>query len=217
MEVPQASREHSWRHPLFLRSLNPMLVVDNDRRYVDANAAASLFLRLPHEAICRLRIDDLTPHALRPELDARWPEFLLGGRQGRGTEALPWDFQMLDGTRVGVDLCSVPDFAPGRHLCIVVFPPAEGINERVSLAQPQGRRVLTKREREVLGLVALGKTGLEVAAELFVSPSTVQTHVVNTLVKLGAKNRAHGIAIALQTGELDLDADPPAPGRPPNP
>ena len=217
MEVPQAAREHTWRHPLFLRSLNPMLVVDNDRRYVDANAAASLFLRLPHEAICRLRIDDLTPPMLLADLDAWWPEFLLGGRGEAGTRALRWDFQMPDGMRVAVDLCSVPDFMPGRHLVIVVFPPAEGINERVSLARPQGRRVLTKREREVLGLVALGKTGVEIAAELFVSPSTVQTHMVNTLVKLGAKNRAHGIAIALQTGELDLDADRPAGGRPPDP
>jgi len=69
--------------------------------------------------------------------------------------------------------------------------------------------VLTKREREILALVALGKTGLEIAAQLFVSPSTVQTHMVNTLVKLGARNRAHGIAIALQTGELDFPETSP--------
>lgn len=212
MDVSPAASEHAWRHPLFLRSFNPMLIVDNDRRYVDANTAATLFLRLPREEICKLRIDDLTPPTLRAGLDAAWMEFLRGARSDEGTRALRWDFQMLDGTRVAVDLCSIPDFAPGRHLGIVLFPPAEAINERVSHAQPPGRRVLTKREREVLGLVALGKTGLEIAAELFVSPSTVQTHMVNTLVKLGAKNRAHGIAIALQTGELDLPEEFPAYG-----
>ena len=65
--------------------------------------------------------------------------------------------------------------------------------------------MLTDRERQVLTLVALGNTGDQIAAQLSLAPSTVQTHVVNALNKLRAKNRAHGIAIALQTGELDLD------------
>ena len=207
--MTRAARDHSWRHPLFLRSLNPMLVVDDDRRYVDANAAASLFLRLSHEAICKLRIDDMTPPPLRPGLEALWADFLERGRSGAGPQARPWDFHTRDGMTVAVDLCAIPDFASGHHLAIVLFPPAEAINERVSRAQPQGGRVLTKREREVLALVALGKTGLEIAAQLFVSPSTVQTHMVNTLVKLGARNRAHGIAIALQTGELDFPETSP--------
>jgi len=46
------------------------------------------------------------------------------------------------------------------------------------------------------------------AAALFLSPATVQTHVTNSLIKLGAKNRAHGISIALRAGELDLGEGP---------
>jgi hypothetical protein len=49
---------------------------------------------------------------------------------------------------------------------------------------------------------------VQIAEQLYISPATVQTHMARTLVKLGAKNRAHGIAIALQTGELALDDDP---------
>ena len=78
------------------------------------------------------------------------------------------------------------------------------MNERLDGAPAQASTVLTKREREILTLVALGNTGVEIAAQLFLSPTTVATHVTNALVKLGARNRAHGIAIALQNGELDL-------------
>ncbi|MEA2218484.1 MAG: hypothetical protein QOJ35_1110, partial [Solirubrobacteraceae bacterium] len=143
MAVSRAERENTQPHPLFLRSLNPMLIVDDDRRYVDANAAASLFLRLPHEEICKLRIDDVTPPKLRYGLDALWTEFLQGRHSSEGTQALGWDFHMPDGTDVAVDLCSVPDFRPGCHLAIVLFPPAEALHEHIGLAQAPDTRVLT--------------------------------------------------------------------------
>ena len=184
-----------------------MLVADDERRYVDANAAACLFLRQPREEICKLRIDDLTPLEMRAGMDAMWADFLRGHYSGPGTST-PWDMHMPDGTRVAVDLSSTPYFRPGRHLAIIMFPPAQELNERLRQGQPPANDVLTTREREILTLVALGNTGVEIGAELFLSPSTVQTHMVNTLIKLGARNRAHGITIALQTGELELD-DPP--------
>jgi DNA-binding CsgD family transcriptional regulator len=201
----RATREGERPHPLFLRSLNPMMIVDDERRYVDANAAACLFLRLSHEEICKLRIDDITQPKLRRGLDARWEAFLQRRFSAESAHGLRWDFHLPDGTSVAVDLCSVPDFQPGRHLGIVLFPLAEALNERVGLARPPDSRVLSKREREVLTLVALGNTGVQIAAQLFLSPATVQTHVANILIKLRAKNRAHGIAIAMQTGELDLE------------
>ena len=205
MEVSSAHGESSRPHPLFLRSLNPMLIADDDRRYVDANAAACLFLRLRREEICKLTIDDLTPPSMRADAAARWAEFLRERHTGQRVVAQSWDLQMPDGTLVAVDLSSTPDFRPGRHLGIVVFPAAETLNTRVVQAPAPDTGVLTPREREVLMLVALGNTGVQIAAQLFVSPATVQTHMINTLIKLGARNRAHGIAIALQTGELDLE------------
>ena len=38
-----------------------MVLADDERRYVAANAAACLLLRLPEEDVLRLRVDDLTP------------------------------------------------------------------------------------------------------------------------------------------------------------
>jgi non-specific serine/threonine protein kinase len=49
---------------------------------------------------------------------------------------------------------------------------------------------LTKREREVAGLVHQGLTNREIAEKLVISPRTAEVHVVNILTKLGFKSRA---------------------------
>jgi DNA-binding CsgD family transcriptional regulator len=62
---------------------------------------------------------------------------------------------------------------------------------------------LTDREREVLGLVAGGLTGGEIAQQLVVSPETIKSHVQNAMTKLGAHTRAHAVAISLRDGQID--------------
>ncbi len=58
--------------------------------------------------------------------------------------------------------------------------------------------VLTRREKEVLELVAEGMTNIEIGAKLFISPSTVDTHRNNLIAKFDAKNTASLIRIAAQ-------------------
>jgi DNA-binding NarL/FixJ family response regulator len=65
---------------------------------------------------------------------------------------------------------------------------------------PEQLRELTEREREVLVLVARGRTNDEIAEELFVSPATVKTHVSRTMSKLDARDRAQLVVIAYETG-----------------
>jgi NarL family two-component system response regulator LiaR len=59
---------------------------------------------------------------------------------------------------------------------------------------------LTPREREVLALLAAGKTNKEIAVALSISAGTVRLHVSNILSKLGAGNRTEAAAVALQHG-----------------
>ncbi len=57
---------------------------------------------------------------------------------------------------------------------------------------------LTPRESEILGLVAEGLTNDKVAAELAISPETVQSHVRNSMSKLGAETRTQAVATAVR-------------------
>ena len=70
---------------------------------------------------------------------------------------------------------------------------------------------LTQRESQVLGLLAEGRSGAQIAADLVLSPETVRTHVRNAMTKLGATTRSHAVALALQRGEIGAGTVP-APG-----
>ncbi len=175
-----------------------MLVADDERRYVAANSAACLLLRLPEEEVLKLRIDDLVSPVSRSLVPELWSSFLRDGMQN-GTIELT----MPDGALVEVEYSSTADVEPGRHLAIWVFPP--GSVEDSELERTASPESLTAREREVLGMVATGMGSSWIAATLGVAPSTIDNHMRNCLRKLGARNRAHAIALGLVRGEIGLD------------
>jgi DNA-binding NarL/FixJ family response regulator len=59
---------------------------------------------------------------------------------------------------------------------------------------------LTRREVEIVRLVAVGRTNREIARELFLSPRTVDTHVQNIRMKLGCRSRADAARRATELG-----------------
>ena len=64
---------------------------------------------------------------------------------------------------------------------------------------PKGSRgKLTRRQREILQLLANGESTTVAARELGLSEETVKTHIKNALARLGARNRTHAVAIALR-------------------
>ena len=78
---------------------------------------------------------------------------------------------------------------------------AEPTPEPVVAARPaSATEPLTDRELDVVRLVALGRTNAEIAAELFVSLSTVKTHLSSVQLKLAARNRVEIAAWAWQHG-----------------
>lgn len=69
---------------------------------------------------------------------------------------------------------------------------------------PKGSRgKLTRRQREILQLLADGESTTYAARELDLSEETVKTHTKNALARLGAKNRTHAVAIALRECLID--------------
>ncbi|MFY9264489.1 MAG: response regulator transcription factor [Solirubrobacterales bacterium] len=68
------------------------------------------------------------------------------------------------------------------------------LNEAIQMKLP----MLSRREREILGLLSKGRSTEDVAEELALSAHTVRTHVKNAMRKLEASTRAHAVAIALR-------------------
>lgn len=65
-------------------------------------------------------------------------------------------------------------------------------------------RTLSPREREVLGLLARGLTGEQIADRLVLSPETVRTHIRNAREKLGASTRVEAVTMALLAREIQI-------------
>lgn len=94
---------------------------------------------------------------------------------------------------------SVLDSAVTGH---VLHAYREAISGRAELAPEvrQGLSLLTRREREVLELIARGATNSEIATKLVVAPTTVKTHVASLLRKLHARDRVALVLTAQQAG-----------------
>jgi DNA-binding CsgD family transcriptional regulator len=82
-----------------------------------------------------------------------------------------------------------------RHLpAVVAHAGLRAAEEGRPAPEALADRSLTEREREVLALVAAGRTNRDIARALFIQPRTVEKHIENICRKLGASNRAAAAA-----------------------
>jgi DNA-binding NarL/FixJ family response regulator len=112
---------------------------------------------------------------------------------------------------------AVREVVAGRHFLSPALS-RRAIDEYVAKAKaapPDAYQALTTREREVLHLVAEGRTSAEIARRLGISARTAETHRGNLMRKLGLQSAAELTRYALERGLISADAFRPRdPGRP---
>jgi DNA-binding CsgD family transcriptional regulator len=138
-----------------------------------------------------------------PAAYARWrqAEALLarGPSRDGAAAALTQAWTVAGGLEAGRLATEIESLA--RRARVVLARPGDGEpHDPVPPVAPGDELGLTPREREVLALVADGRTNRQIAEALFISQKTASVHVSNILAKLGVANRAEAGAVAHRLG-----------------
>jgi PAS domain S-box-containing protein len=182
----------------FRGSSNAMALVDERRCHVDVNGAYLRLLGHPRDRLIGRPVGEIIVGG--PLLAAdEWDTAMAAG-QFAGTA----DLSCADGTTVSVQWGAHVEVATRRRLVLFVALSTSrwGNRFRRTIDHDADPKRLSRREREVVGLVALGHSGREIADELRIAHETVRTHVRNAMTKAGARSRAHLVAKALAEGAI---------------
>jgi PAS domain S-box-containing protein len=175
---------------IFERSSNAMALLDDRRVNVEVNEAMSRLLGIPRDELVGTRIEEHLAPDDRATVEQEWRElWKAGDRSGERTAIRG------DGSRFRVHYAARTGEVGGRKLVILVVTEIEPA--QAPPQPPSPREELTRRECEILHLVALGQSSRQIADRLVISTETVRTHVRNAMAKVGARTRAQLVAIAL--------------------
>jgi predicted ATPase/DNA-binding CsgD family transcriptional regulator len=135
----------------------------------------------------------------------------VSAREGRALARRMGAAPLADEIEALVRRARLPVDAPNTSEAIANTQPGPG--------RSAPRYGLTSREREVLGLVAEGRSNSEIAQHLFISRKTASVHVSNILAKLGVNGRVQAAALAhrqglTHPGPVSGEADPPKTNAP---
>jgi PAS domain S-box-containing protein len=180
---------------VFDRTSNAIFVLDDERRIVAVNHAALSLLGREREDLLGTSLLGTMRSADRAEALRNWHAFRASGEYF-GRRALV----RANGSQVEIDFAARLAHIRGQRLAIYVALPGPR-SEPTRSSAITGELLLTAREREVITHVALGDETDQIAEALYISPTTVRTHVRNAMVKLGAHTRAQLVAIVLCTDE----------------
>jgi DNA-binding CsgD family transcriptional regulator len=185
---------------IFEQSPVPMVMVDDRRRYVEANRPARLWFRLSLQELRAFSIGELTAAPAGRVMEQAWKRLLdAGSMAGR------YPVDGSDGSRLEVVYYGLARVLPELHL--VAFAPADWPEDELDAIGDDRPRaaasLLTPRETEVLALAADGLSGPGLADRLALSPATVNAHFKNIYRKLAVQNRAAAVAKAMRLGVID--------------
>lgn len=192
-------RENGWSAlftTAFKHSRNAMVLVDARRVQIDVNGAYLKLLGHHRRAVVGQPIYRFVAGRSRASGEEWAAALAVGHFTGEA------DMVCADGTLVGVQWGAATEVVTGRQLVLfVAFSTSRwGPKFRRTKSSERDAGELSNREREVVRLISLGKTGPEIADELHIAHNTVRTHVSNSMRKLRARSRAHLVANALSSG-----------------
>ncbi|MFL5826814.1 MAG: LuxR C-terminal-related transcriptional regulator [Thermoleophilaceae bacterium] len=180
----------------FRGSRNAMALVNDRRVNVDANGALLKLLGYRREDLVGRSIWEFVvggPLATDQEWDAALAERRFTGHA---------DLRTAGGDVVSVQYGAHVETVTGLRLVLFVVLSSSRVGgtfrREPTPSTPAGE--LTAREIEIVRLTAEGLTAPEIAEDLGISNHTVRTHARNAMAKLGARSRAHLVAIALGGG-----------------
>jgi PAS domain S-box-containing protein len=211
MTTSQDGSERGPFWPLFEQSHIPMALVDRNRRYVAVNDAALELFQYPRDVVIG-ELAGRTSVDVDPATSAaEWAQLLRAG-EFYGERVV----EHAAGNLIHVSYAAHATMVGGEWMALLVTLSAHlepdgaeligTIEPRAAAAKADAktkRSVLTPREREVVRRVALGASTRQIAADMFLSPATVRSHVRNAMVKTGAHTRAQLVAIVLGEGLVD--------------
>lgn len=164
-----------------------------------ASCLAFLFKQLPDIILMDINLPDKSGIDLCKEVIAKYPSVFVIGLSTFNQQSFIQ--KMIDNGASGYVLKN----ATQEELCDAINTVVRGkqylsheVAQVLRSSDQQEKPILTRREIEVLELIAEGLTNNEIAQKLFVSPTTVDTHRKNLLSKFSAKNTATLIKMAVQ-------------------
>ncbi|GAA4092100.1 hypothetical protein GCM10023066_30150 [Nocardioides kongjuensis] len=119
------------------------------------------------------------------------------------TEGTSMSLRGTDGRAVGVAHLSLAEDRVPANARAVLASLTEALGELAETTSRASGVLLTPREREVLALVAKGRTNPQICAELVLSRSTVGTHIEHILAKMGVATRVEAVARAFALDLVD--------------
>jgi PAS domain S-box-containing protein len=182
----------------FRQSRNAMVLVDDRRIQIDVNGACLKLLGYPRERLIGQPLYQFVAEESRASAE-EWAATLAVGRSTGEAELI-----CADGSRASVQWGATAEVVTGRRLVLFVALSTSrwGGQFRRTTLPARDSAPLSKREQEIVRLIALGSTGPEIADELQIAHDTVRTHVRNSMTKLRARSRAHLVANALGHGAV---------------
>lgn len=203
-------------HELFLRGIERLLEGQPDIRIVSTYKDGTSLLRdLPDLDIDLLLLDlqlpDMEPENLlkaiikiRPELPILYLTMMRGARIFRRLEKYPIGGYILKDASLD-ELCKAIKLVSSgeNYYSRDVSLHHENKANTVTLPKERLSELISPREKEVLQLICKEYSSAEIAKQLYVSTSTIDTHRKNMLLKLGVQNTVGLVKFAIKNGLFD--------------